>query len=82
MSLTHFDDKGRAHMVDVSDKAETDRIAVAVEHSAIDGECNERSVGGAAAGQVGQAAIGCAVVRAEIGGDAVFGRIGDAMREG
>ena len=29
MSLTHFDDKGRAHMVDVSDKAETDRIAVA-----------------------------------------------------
>ena len=29
MSLTHFDDKGRAHMVDVSGKAETDRIAVA-----------------------------------------------------
>ena len=29
MSLTHFDDEGRAHMVDVSGKAETDRIAVA-----------------------------------------------------
>ncbi len=29
MSLTHFDDKGRAHMVDVSDKPVTARIAVA-----------------------------------------------------
>ena len=29
MALTHFDDKGAAHMVDVSDKAVTDRIAVA-----------------------------------------------------
>ncbi|WP_343082111.1 cyclic pyranopterin monophosphate synthase MoaC [Ostreiculturibacter nitratireducens] len=29
MSLTHFDDKGRAHMVDVGDKAVTDRVAVA-----------------------------------------------------
>lgn len=27
--LTHFDGEGRAHMVDVSDKAVTDRIAVA-----------------------------------------------------
>jgi len=27
--LTHFDDQGHAHMVDVSDKAVTDRIAVA-----------------------------------------------------
>jgi cyclic pyranopterin phosphate synthase len=27
--LTHFDEAGRAHMVDVSDKAETTRIAVA-----------------------------------------------------
>ncbi len=27
--LTHFDAEGRAVMVDVSDKAETDRIAVA-----------------------------------------------------
>ncbi|MGI9370233.1 MAG: cyclic pyranopterin monophosphate synthase MoaC [Ruegeria sp.] len=29
MSLTHFDAEGKAHMVDVSDKAVTDRIAVA-----------------------------------------------------
>ena len=30
--LTHFDAKGDAHMVDVSDKALTDRIATAVGH--------------------------------------------------
>lgn len=30
MSLTHFDDQGHAHMVDVSDKAVTARIATAV----------------------------------------------------
>src|SRR5579859_2125401 len=29
MSLTHFDDSGRAHMVDVSDKPETPREAIA-----------------------------------------------------
>ena len=29
MALTHFDDKGRAHMVDVSDKPTTARTAVA-----------------------------------------------------
>jgi len=29
MPLTHFDKKGKAHMVDVSDKAVTDRVAVA-----------------------------------------------------
>lgn len=29
MALTHFDDKGQAHMVDVSNKAETARMAVA-----------------------------------------------------
>lgn len=29
MTLTHFDSEGRAHMVDVSDKPVTDRIAVA-----------------------------------------------------
>ncbi len=29
MPLTHFDAKGEAHMVDVSDKAATDRVAVA-----------------------------------------------------
>ncbi|WP_208354551.1 cyclic pyranopterin monophosphate synthase MoaC [Pseudaestuariivita rosea] len=32
MSLTHFDQKGDAHMVDVSDKAVTDRIAIASGH--------------------------------------------------
>ena len=29
MALTHFDAKGQAHMVDVSEKADTDRVAVA-----------------------------------------------------
>ena len=29
MALTHFDSEGRAHMVDVSDKAVTDRVAAA-----------------------------------------------------
>lgn len=29
MNLTHFDEEGRARMVDVSDKAETERVAVA-----------------------------------------------------
>ncbi|MCF6231679.1 MAG: cyclic pyranopterin monophosphate synthase MoaC [Rhodobacteraceae bacterium] len=32
MALTHFDDQGQAHMVDVSDKAVTARIAVAAGH--------------------------------------------------
>ena len=32
MALTHFDAEGRAHMVDVSDKDVTDRIAVAEAH--------------------------------------------------
>ncbi|MEL7166171.1 MAG: cyclic pyranopterin monophosphate synthase MoaC [Pseudomonadota bacterium] len=32
MALTHFDGEGRAHMVDVSKKAVTDRIAVAEVH--------------------------------------------------
>jgi cyclic pyranopterin phosphate synthase len=32
MSLTHFDGAGQAHMVDVSDKADTNRIAVAECH--------------------------------------------------
>ena len=32
MALTHFDDTGAAHMVDVSDKDVTDRIAVAEAH--------------------------------------------------
>lgn len=32
MPLTHFDTEGQAHMVDVSDKRVTDRVAVAVGH--------------------------------------------------
>ena len=32
MALSHFDDAGKAHMVDVSDKAVTSRIAVAQGH--------------------------------------------------
>jgi cyclic pyranopterin phosphate synthase len=32
MALTHFDAKGDAHMVDVSEKAITDRVAVAEAH--------------------------------------------------
>lgn len=32
MSLSHFDDSGKAHMVDVSDKDVTSRIAVAEGH--------------------------------------------------
>ncbi|WP_146345566.1 cyclic pyranopterin monophosphate synthase MoaC [Falsiphaeobacter marinintestinus] len=32
MSLTHFDAKGDAHMVDVSDKADTARVATAEGH--------------------------------------------------
>ena len=35
MALTHFDKKGDAHMVDVSDKADTDRIAVAAASEAL-----------------------------------------------
>lgn len=35
MSLTHFDTKGDAHMVDVSDKAVTSRIATAEGHIAM-----------------------------------------------
>lgn len=30
MTLTHFDETGKARMVDVTEKAETDRVAVAV----------------------------------------------------
>ncbi|WP_170774224.1 cyclic pyranopterin monophosphate synthase MoaC [Ruegeria lacuscaerulensis] len=32
MPLTHFDAQGQAHMVDVSEKAVTDRVAVAAGH--------------------------------------------------
>ncbi|MCY3984601.1 MAG: cyclic pyranopterin monophosphate synthase MoaC [Roseovarius sp.] len=33
--LTHFDDRGRAHMVDVSEKEETERIAISKGHVAM-----------------------------------------------
>lgn len=32
MALTHFDGEGRAHMVDVSEKEHTDRVAIAEAH--------------------------------------------------
>lgn len=32
MALTHFDKSGHAHMVDVSEKADTDRVATAVSY--------------------------------------------------
>ena len=38
MTLTHFDDQGHARMVDVTDKAVTDRIAVARGHVAMSPE--------------------------------------------
>ncbi|OAN94174.1 cyclic pyranopterin monophosphate synthase MoaC [Sulfitobacter geojensis] len=38
MALTHFDAKGDAHMVDVSEKAVTSRIAVAENHIKMDRE--------------------------------------------
>ncbi|MCL6282184.1 cyclic pyranopterin monophosphate synthase MoaC [Ruegeria sp. 2012CJ41-6] len=41
MALTHFDSKGDAHMVDVSDKEITDRIAVAVGHVSMQRETFE-----------------------------------------
>ena len=36
-SLTHFDDQGRAHMVDVGGKAATHRVAIATGRIEIDG---------------------------------------------
>ena len=36
--LTHFDDKGKPHMVDVSGKSETDRIAIAEGHITMAGD--------------------------------------------
>lgn len=38
MGLTHFDGEGRAHMVDVSDKAVTARIATAENHIKMNAE--------------------------------------------
>jgi cyclic pyranopterin phosphate synthase len=46
MSLTHFNDEGRAHMVEVSDKVDSQRIAMArgliyMKHSTIEAIVNE-----------------------------------------
>lgn len=40
--LTHFDDEGRARMVDVSDKAETERIATAMGEIQVSAETAQR----------------------------------------
>ena len=42
MDLTHFDEEGRARMVDVSDKAETARVAVARGKITVKAETFER----------------------------------------
>ena len=52
MSLTHFDAKGQAHMVDVSAKAETAREAVAEGMVIMSPETLELAQGGAAKGDV------------------------------
>ncbi|MBF9044805.1 cyclic pyranopterin monophosphate synthase MoaC [Rhodobacterales bacterium HKCCE4037] len=46
--LTHFDGTGAAHMVDVSDKAVTDRVAVAEAHVKMRPETLEKVVEGTA----------------------------------
>ena len=46
MELTHFDENGRARMVDVSDKADTDRVAVARGKIEMQPETLERIRGG------------------------------------
>ncbi len=46
--LTHFDDSGQAHMVDVSEKAVTDRIAVAEGYVKMSPEALDIIVHGAA----------------------------------
>ncbi|WP_022708019.1 cyclic pyranopterin monophosphate synthase MoaC [Paracoccus zeaxanthinifaciens] len=52
MSLTHFDAQGQAHMVDVSDKDETRREAVATGHVVMSAETLALARGGAAKGDV------------------------------
>lgn len=52
MSLTHFDVTGQAHMVDVSQKAETMREAVACGHVVMRPETLALADGGAAKGDV------------------------------
>lgn len=49
MTLTHFDAEGRAHMVDVSDKVETDRLAVAEASVVMSAETLARVLEGTAA---------------------------------
>ena len=52
MSLTHFDNRGQAHMVDVSGKAETARVAVAEGVVIMAPETLALAQGGAAKGDV------------------------------
>ena len=52
MSLTHFDDRGQAHMVDVSAKAETARTAIAEGLVLMAPETLALAQGGAAKGDV------------------------------
>lgn len=52
MSLTHFDQQGQAHMVDVSDKATTRREAVAEALIIMQPETLALALGGAAKGDV------------------------------
>ena len=52
MTLTHFDNAGQAHMVDVSAKAETMREAVATGHVIMTAETLALAQGGAAKGDV------------------------------
>lgn len=52
MSLTHFDESGQAHMVDVSDKAVTAREAVAEGFVTMSPETLALAQGGAAKGDV------------------------------
>ncbi len=52
MTLTHFDRSGQAHMVDVSDKAETTREATAEGCVVMSPQTLELAVGGAAKGDV------------------------------
>jgi cyclic pyranopterin phosphate synthase len=48
MALTHFDADGNAHMVDVSDKATTDRVAVAKGHVSMAAETRDLIASGTA----------------------------------
>ncbi len=46
MELTHFDREGHAYMVDVGEKADTDRVAVAKGSIVMNRECFEQVAGG------------------------------------